>query len=137
MDQAPATDREIQAGDQLLSPPEDFNLLFEAIPTPILVLNRDTLQFLHVNAAAVQFYGYSQIEFGQLKLPDIRPENRQGEIEGMIARFDDPSLPDTPRLHLTKSGDRRIVKVNARLFDYRGSPAILAAVSDMTKEHEL
>lgn len=113
-----------------------FGFLFNATPTPILVLDRETLRFIAVNDAALAFYGYSRPEFSDLRLPDIRPEKMPGEIEGMIARFDDPSLPDVPRLHLTKSGDHRIVKVNARLFDVEGRPAILAAVFDMTKQYE-
>jgi len=130
---------ELEAAETELSPshPTNFDVLFDATPTPILVIDRQTLRFLKVNAAALQFYGYSQEEFLQLRLPDIRPENVQGEIEGMIARFDDPSLSETTRLHLTKCGDHRHVKVNARMFDHEGAPAILAAVFDVTKEQEL
>lgn len=117
--------------------PTGFDVLFDATPTPILVLDRETLRFLRVNEAALSFYGYSVEEFLALHLPDIRPEKIPGEIEGMIARFDDPTLPDTPRLHLTKAGEWRIVKVNARIIDFGGRPAILAAVFDMTREQEL
>lgn len=118
-------------------PPTGFEVLFDATPTPILVLDRETLQFRRVNDAALAFYGYSPEEFLKLRLPDIRPEKVPGEIEGMIVRFDDPTLPDTPRLHLTKAGEWRIVKVNARVIDFEGRPSILAAVFDMTREHEL
>lgn len=114
-----------------------FEILFDATPTPILVLDRVTLQFRRVNEAALAFYGYSPEEFLKLRLPDIRPENVPGEIEGMIVRLDDPTLADTPRLHLTKAGEWRIVKVNARVIDFEGRPSILAAVFDMTREHEL
>lgn len=114
-----------------------FEILFDATPTPILVLDRETLRFRRVNEAALAFYGYSPEEFLKLRLPDIRPENVPGEIEGMIVRFDDPSLADTPRLHLTKTGEWRIVKVNARVIVFEGRPSILAAVFDMTREHEL
>lgn len=117
--------------------PTGFDVLFDATPTPILVLDRESLRFLRVNDAALKFYGYSVEEFLALRLPDVRPEKIPGEIEGMIARFDDPTLPDTPRLHVTKAGEWRIVKVNARLIDYGGRPAILAAVFDMTREQEL
>jgi diguanylate cyclase (GGDEF)-like protein/PAS domain S-box-containing protein len=117
--------------------PTGFEILFEATPTPILVLDRQTLRFRRVNDAALAFYGYSAEEFLELRLPDIRPEKVPGEIEGMIVRFDDPSLPDTPRLHVTKAGEWRIVKVNARIIDFEGRPSILAAVFDMTREHEL
>lgn len=118
-------------------PAMGFEVLFDATPTPILVLDRETLQFRRVNQAALTFYGYTPEEFLRLRLPDIRPEKVPGEIEGMIVRFDDPTLPDTPRLHLTKAGEWRVVKVNARIIDFEGRPSILAAVFDMTREHEL
>jgi diguanylate cyclase (GGDEF)-like protein/PAS domain S-box-containing protein len=111
--------------------------LFDATPTPLLLIDRDTLRFIRVNDASLAFYGYSIEEFLELRLPDIRPEKVPGEIEGMIARFDDPNLPDTPRLHRTKSGEWKVVRVNARHFDNGGRPAILAAVFDMTREQEL
>ena len=130
LDRAPAIDGPAQNTT-------GFEILFDATPTPILVLDRETLRFVRVNDAALAFYGYSLEEFLALRLPDIRPEKIPGEIEGMIARFDDPTLPDTPRLHLTKAGEWRIVKVNARIFDFDGRPAILAAVFDMTREQEL
>jgi diguanylate cyclase (GGDEF)-like protein/PAS domain S-box-containing protein len=119
------------------SPQTGFDILFEATPTPIVVLDRETLYFRRVNNAALAFYGYSCEEFLRLRLPDIRPEKVPGEIEGMIARFDDPTLPDTPRFHRTKAGQWRIVKVNARIIDFEGRAAILAAIFDMTAEHEL
>lgn len=114
-----------------------FEVLFDATPTPVLVLDRETLRFRKVNDAALKFYGYTSEEFLELSLIDIRPEDVPGEIEGMIARFDDPTLPGTPRYHLTRAGEWRIVKVNARILDYEGRPAILAAVFDMTHEQKL
>lgn len=114
-----------------------FEALFDATPTPILLIDRKTLSFLRVNDAALEFYGYSHDEFLKLRLPDIRPEKVPGEIEGMIARFDDPTLPETPRLHVTRTGEWRVVKVNARIFEFDGRPAILAAVFDMTREQRL
>jgi len=59
----------------------NFDLLFDAAPTPILVVDKETLLFRAVNDAALKFYGYSRDEFLQLRLPDIRPEKIQGEIE--------------------------------------------------------
>ena len=117
--------------------PSRFELLFESNPSPVMVINRETLQFLAVNDAALAFYGYDREEFLALRLPDIRPEQIQGEIQGMIERFSDPTLPDVPRLHVTKGGERRIVRVSARVFDYDGVSAILATIFDMTRQQRM
>lgn len=115
-------------------PESRFQLLFDSNPSPVMVIHRETLQFIDVNAAALEFYGYTKDEFLELCLPAIRPELNEGDIEGMIKRFGDPTLPDVPRLHLTKAGERKIVRVSARVLDFDGVPAILATIFDMTRQ---
>jgi diguanylate cyclase (GGDEF)-like protein/PAS domain S-box-containing protein len=114
-----------------------LRLLFDANPMPMLVIDRATLKFLAVNDAAVGFYGYSREDFLNLSLPDIRPEKTPGEIRGMIDRFADPAITDIPRYHLSASGEPRVVKVNARLLDYEGTAAILAAIFDVTQQQKM
>lgn len=124
----------VEIADPAAAQASRFQLLFDSNPSPVMVINRDSLQFIDVNAAALEFYGYTKAEFLTLCLPDIRPELNQGDIEGMIKRFGDPTLPDVPRLHLTKSGERKIVRVSARVLDFDGVPAILATIFDMTRQ---
>ena len=123
-----------EAADPGAAQASRFQLLFDSNPSPVMVINRDSLQFIDVNAAALDFYGYTKDEFLALCLPDIRPELNAGDIEGMIKRFGDPTLPDVPRLHLTKAGERKIVRVSARTLDFDGVPAILATIFDMTRQ---
>lgn len=118
-------------------PQNRFQVLFDLNPSPVMLINRETLHFIAINDAALEFYGYSRAAFLNLRLPDIRPEKIQGEIAGMIERFDDPTLPDVPRLHLTRSGERRIVRVSARELGYDGVPAILATIFDMTRQQRM
>jgi len=48
-----------------------YRLLFESNPTPILTYDDTTLAFLSVNEAAVQRYGYAKEEFLKLTLRDL------------------------------------------------------------------
>jgi PAS domain S-box-containing protein len=50
-----------------------YHLLFDANPMPVWVYDRDTLRFLAVNASALREYGYSEAEFLEMTLADIRP----------------------------------------------------------------
>src|SRR3974377_1463060 len=50
-----------------------FELLFSSNPLPMYVCDLQSLQFLEVNAAAVQSYGYSRDEFLRMRITDIRP----------------------------------------------------------------
>src|SRR5580698_11088093 len=51
----------------------NFQLLFTANPHPMFVVDRATLQFLEVNAAAIREYGYTREEFLERKLTEICP----------------------------------------------------------------
>jgi PAS domain S-box-containing protein len=48
-----------------------YRLLFDSNPTPILTYDDTTLAFVSVNEAAVQHYGYAKAEFLQLTLRDL------------------------------------------------------------------
>src|SRR5437016_10364997 len=46
--------------------------LFESNPQPMWVYDLETLEFLAVNAAAIQHYGYAREEFLRMTIKDIR-----------------------------------------------------------------
>ena len=50
-----------------------YRSLFELNPQPMWIYDLETLQFLDVNHAAVDHYGYSRDEFLGMTLKDIRP----------------------------------------------------------------
>ncbi len=52
---------------------ERHRLLFERNPGAMWLCDPKTLGFLQVNAAAVQKYGYSDVHFAQMTIPDILP----------------------------------------------------------------
>src|SRR5260221_12864926 len=52
---------------------ERHRKLFDNNPHPTWVYDRQTLQFLAVNAAAVRKYGYSSNEFLAMTIKEIRP----------------------------------------------------------------
>ena len=52
-----------------------FRLLFEDNPQPMWVVDCGTLDFLEVNRAAVEHYGYSREEFLRMRASDLVPED--------------------------------------------------------------
>lgn len=52
---------------------EQFQVLFESNPHPMLIINTETLSILAVNNAALQLYGYLREEFLRFTIKDIRP----------------------------------------------------------------
>jgi PAS domain S-box-containing protein len=53
---------------------QQYRLLFQHNPLPLLVMDLETFGFLDVNEAAVQQYGYTRDEFLQLTALDLRPK---------------------------------------------------------------
>ncbi|MCC7480584.1 MAG: PAS domain-containing protein, partial [Hyphomicrobiales bacterium] len=52
---------------------ESFRLLFENNPVPMWVVEKSTLRFIDINAAAIEHYGYSREQFLKMASLDIRP----------------------------------------------------------------
>src|SRR5947209_3218514 len=57
---------------------EDYRLVFEGSPEPTWIYDIATMEFVAVNDAACERYGYPRSEFLTLSLVDIRPvEDRE------------------------------------------------------------
>jgi PAS domain S-box-containing protein len=69
---ADITDRK-RAEEEVQESAERYRLLFERNPHPMWVYDCETLRFLAANAAAVRHYGYSESEFLEMTIQDIRP----------------------------------------------------------------
>jgi PAS domain S-box-containing protein len=62
-----------QAEAELRASEERYRLLFKNNPHPMWVYDLETLEFIAVNQAAVEHYGYTRDEFLNMKISDIRP----------------------------------------------------------------
>jgi diguanylate cyclase (GGDEF)-like protein/PAS domain S-box-containing protein len=114
-----------------------FRVLFNANPAPMIIIDRDSLHVVAVNDAAVLFYGYDRETFLTLSLAEIRPEQNNDQIQTRL-HFDAGSKwPDMVRIHKTSNGEERTVNVQARLLDFNGKAAILAAITDITEQQAL
>lgn len=75
---------ELTRSHQVLQESEErYRLLFERHPNPMWVYDVETLAFLAVNNAAIQYYGYSREEFLAMTIKDIRPSE---DIPALIAQ---------------------------------------------------
>ncbi|MEG4486373.1 CHASE4 domain-containing protein [Microcoleus sp. D2_18a_B4] len=62
-----------QAEAELRASEERYRLLFKNNPHPMWVYDLETLEFIAVNHAAVEHYGYTRDEFLNMTVADIRP----------------------------------------------------------------
>lgn len=60
--------------DELKASEQKYKLMFEDNPQPMYIFDLETHDFLEVNNAIVELYGYSREEFLKMKIFDIRPK---------------------------------------------------------------
>jgi two-component system cell cycle sensor histidine kinase/response regulator CckA len=110
--------------------------LFETNPHPMWFYDLETLQFLDVNEAAIQQYGYSRKEFLQKSVLDIRPDD---EKERFLSQLRDcPALGDRSGLwrHLRKDGTTLLVSISAYRHVIDGREVELVLANDVTAKIE-
>lgn len=120
------------AEQALINSEQRYAALFEMAPVPMWVYDIATCQFLTVNRAAVQGYGYSVQEFLSMVIFDIRIEmdlvalNRHltgtADARNLVAR------------HRRKDGSLFPVNVVSQPIQYAGRDARFVVALDMTAQ---
>jgi diguanylate cyclase (GGDEF)-like protein/PAS domain S-box-containing protein len=112
---------------------KQFQLLLQSNPVPMLVLDKQTLTLLAVNAAAVERFGYSQEQFLSMSLLDIRPAADHAEA-WEIAWSDEELMHRGLNWRLVKANGEPVeVAVYSRALRYAGRDARIAAIFDITE----
>ncbi len=109
-----------------------YRVLFENNPNPQLVFHRDTLRFLSVNKAAIDFYGYSLDEFLKLTILDIRPEEEKSRLLKYLSSNPKNSYTGVWK-HRKKDGTIVHVDITAADLLYEDVPARFISVTDVTE----
>ena len=128
------TDRE-QSLEALKESESRYKLLFDANPVPALVVDMATFNYLAVNRAAVEHYGYSQEEFLTMNTEDIRPI---AEIERYKKWISDDQRPREGYIgswkHQKKDGGIIDVELISHKITYGDKPSLLIMVRDVTEK---
>jgi PAS domain S-box-containing protein len=111
---------------------ERYRLMFESNPNPMWFFAPDTLAFLEVNQAAIAHYGYSQAEFLQMTIADIRPDEDVPALRQASIKL----IPGHPHVgvwrHRKKDGSIIDVEVTAYAFSLPDKQSNLALIRDIT-----
>ena len=125
---------ERKAAEQLrLQNAQQYKLLFEENPEPMLVFDRETLQYIAVNEAAIKHYGYSREEFLAMTVIDIRPSEEVPRVLEAIRQLRNGVKPSGVWQHQKKDGSLIDVEISASAIDFNGRPAELVSVEDITE----
>jgi diguanylate cyclase (GGDEF)-like protein/PAS domain S-box-containing protein len=115
---------------------ESFRLLFESSPVPMWVVERSSLKFLAVNAAAVEHYGYPRDRFLNMTSLEIRPAyERQRALDDARNNFTKDS-GEKDWIHHKADGTEILVSSYARPIRYNGKEAAIVSVFDVTERRK-
>ena len=108
--------------------------LFAGHPQPMWYYHPDSLAFLCVNDAAVRLYGYTQAEFLQMTVPDLRRADERALLAQRL-RSRAPGFSAVDQVHhRCKSGDWLDMQISAQAAVYQGQPAVLVLAVDISAQ---
>jgi len=109
-----------------------YRMMFERNPIPMWVFDRNTLRFLTVNEAAVRQYGYSEREFLEMTIAEIRPQETVPALFHDVAMWR-PGLQERAIWkHRRKDGSLIDVEIVCHDVEFDGAEAMLVAAYDVT-----
>ena len=110
-----------------------FRLLFENNPMPMWVFDAATMEFLGVNDAAVQHYGYSREKFLTMKLREIWPEDEWAPHSKALQEIGDVYHSSRDWRHVKADGSEIHVLTFGRRVSFDGRDGYLVALVDITE----
>ncbi|MBR1124272.1 EAL domain-containing protein [Bradyrhizobium lablabi] len=113
-----------------------FRLLFDNNPMPMWVFDAQTTEFLGVNDAAVQHYGYSRDTFLRMKLQEIWPEDEWVTHGKALQQVGDVYNSHRDWRHIKADGSEIHVLTVGRRVAFDGRDGYLVAVVDITERRK-
>lgn len=118
---------------ELVQSEQKYKSLFELNPLPMWVLDADTLNFLDVNKAAVNHYGYSKQEFLGMNAVQIRPDEEKERFLKLSRPIDDAPRTTGVWKHLKKDGTVIHSEVSVCYIQFEDRKARLVLANDVTE----
>ncbi len=115
---------------------EEHRLLFAGNPHPMWTYDRETLEFLQVNDAAVAHYGFSREDFSAMTLLDVFSAEESTELSRELREAGSQQLTG-PWLHHRRDGSTLQVDIASQPLVHGGRPAIFAMMHDITERQRL
>lgn len=112
----------------------NFRKLFYENPQPMWIYDKESLQIMEVNNAAIHKYGYSYDEFIKLTIKDIRPSEDLHHLLNVIDNFTVSFKNVGISRHQTKHGQILYVEITGHTLEFNGRPAMHILINDVTEK---
>jgi two-component system sensor histidine kinase UhpB len=109
-----------------------YRMLFERSPLPMWVIDTETLRFLAVNDSALRLYEYSREEFLAMTALDIRRPEDHAPFRDFLSR-EAGAVHYGMFRHVKKTGEPIDIEGVGHLVAWRGRPARLVQINDITE----
>jgi len=113
-----------------------FRLLFDNNPMPMWVFDAETAEFLGVNDAAIQHYGYAREKFLAMKLDNIWPEDERITHKEALVHIGESYQSTRNWRHIKADGSEIEVLTFGRRVTFDGRDGYLVAVVDITERRK-
>ena len=113
---------------------EKYRLLFYQNPMPMWMISTTERNFLDVNSAAINFYGYSKEEFLRMNIMDIRPQEDKEQLKKTIIQNNTGINHAGTWRHVKKDGSIIKVSIITDDIEFEGLPAKLILANDVTEK---
>ncbi|MEO5941856.1 MAG: PAS domain S-box protein, partial [Ferruginibacter sp.] len=123
-----------KAAEALRLSENKYRLLFNQNPMPMWMISIPERNFLDVNPAAVEHYGYSREEFLKMNIRDIAPKDDVVKLEDTFGRY--PVGINNAGIWQYKKKNGTIIQVNIITHDiaYDDKEAKLVLANDITEK---
>lgn len=129
--------KRLEATDKLNQSEKKYRLVFEENPLPLWIFDADTLDYIDVNEAAIQHYGYSREEFLKMKISDIRPKGDTKKLIDSVKLNSKGTLGLTQWSHVKKNGELIEVEISSNPISIDGKDYRLTLANDITVRKQL
>ncbi|PDT65800.1 GGDEF domain-containing protein [Bradyrhizobium ottawaense] len=113
-----------------------FRLLFDSNPMPMWAFDAETMDFVRVNDAAVQHYGYARETFLRMKVQEIWPKDEQVGYTRALRDAGDIYQSEHPWRHFKADGSEICVLTFGRRLIIEGREGYLVVVVDITERRK-
>jgi len=121
-----------QTEDMLHVSEEKYRQLYESNQMPISIFDAESLEFLSVNNAFAEKYGYTKEELLKMNILDIRPNNEIEKVKGSVKVIDKGLVNAGVFQHQKKNGQIMHVEIIRHDLVYEGRHAKLVFANDIT-----
>lgn len=112
---------------------QQYRLLFEANPSPMWVLDANSLQILAVNAAALAEYGYSREQFLTLTMYHLQLGKELSQFDSELTEPCGPLHLNGRFRHIKKDGSIISVKIYSAAILWKGTSARIVTAIDASE----